>query len=215
MGMAQVDKQDRPREKLISKGRGSLTDRELIQVIIGRGVQGSDVIRISAKIKRLLDIYGHELTIEQLLEIKGINKATATKLVALFELADRQLNKGASITTTEDVVALAPELRDLKQEHLVVLSLDGANRLISKRTVSIGTLNSSLVHPREIFADAITDRAASIVLIHNHPSGDTTPSEEDLIITEGIAKAAKLLGIKLKDHVIITKDSHRSIVLTP
>lgn len=213
--MAQIEKQDRPREKLISKGQTALTDRELIQVIIGRGVQGSDVIRISAKIKRLLDIYGHKITVEQLLEIKGINQATATKLVALFELADRQLNKGASINTADGAVALVPELRDLKQEHLVVLSLDGANRLISKRTVSIGTLNSSLVHPREVFAEAITERAASVILIHNHPSGDTTPSQEDLLVTEGIAKAAKLLGIKLKDHIIITKDSHRSVLLTP
>src|SRR3989344_283349 len=132
MKITELRKEDRPREKLISKGQAALTDQELIQIIVGSGVSGSDVVKISKLIKKLLDIHGYNLTIEQLEAIKGVNHATATKLIALFELANRKLNKDAAINSVEDATALVPELRDLKQEHLVVLSLDGASRLIAK-----------------------------------------------------------------------------------
>ncbi|MBI1862989.1 JAB domain-containing protein, partial [Candidatus Microgenomates bacterium] len=138
--------------------------------------------------------------------------ATATKLVALFELAGRNNITDITVRTPEDIVAQVPELRTAKQEHLVVLTLDGANRLIQKRIISIGTLNSSLVHPREVFADAITDRAASIVVIHNHPSGTLQPSEADTEITKRLKESGKLLGINLLDHIIITKTDYISIM---
>lgn len=211
MRIAELRKEDRPREKLIQKGQKALSDIELLQIVVGSGVAGSDVVAISKKIKKLLDLHGYELTIEQLESIKGVSHATATKLVALFELAVRKIYKDAAINSTEDAIALVPELRDLKQEHLVVLSLDGANRLIAKRTISIGTLNSSLIHPREVFADPITDRAASIILIHNHPSSDSRPSEEDVIVTDRIKQSGNLLGIKLKFHIIVSKESQATI----
>jgi DNA repair protein RadC len=205
-----LDKGDRPREKLISKGAVNLSDIELLQVIIGSGVKGSDVTKISKQIKKLLDINGYRLTLDQLMQLKGVSDATATKLVALFELASRKFQNQEVIDTAEKATALVPELRTAKQEHLVVLSLDGANRLIEKRVISIGTLNSSLVHPREVFADAITDRAASIVVIHNHPSGTLEPSNADLEITKRLKQSGELLGVKLLDHLIITRTEHFS-----
>ncbi len=205
-----LDMQERPREKLIAKGAKSLSDTELLQVIIGSGVKGADVTKISKQIKKLLDIYGYDLTLSQLKDIKGVSDATATKLVALFELANRNNSKDIVITTAEHATQQVPELRTATQEHLVVLSLDGANRLIKKRVISIGTLNASLVHPREVFADAIADRAASIIVLHNHPSGTLKPSDADEAITKRLSDAGKLLGIGLLDHVIITKTEHYS-----
>lgn len=207
-----LEKQDRPREKLISNGEKNLSDIELLQVIIGSGVQGADVTKISKQIKKLLDLTSYGPTLSQLSEIKGVSDATATKLVALFELAGRKHITDITVRTPEDIVVQVPELRTAKQEHLVVLTLDGANRLIQKRIISIGTLNSSLVHPREVFADAITDRAASIIVIHNHPSGTLQPSEADTEITKRLQQSGKLLGISLLDHIVITKNDYTSIL---
>lgn len=207
-----LDKGDRPREKLISKGAVNLSDIELLQVIVGSGVKGADVTKISKQIKKLLDLTSYRPTLTQLTEIKGISDATATKLVALFELAGRKNITDITINKPDDIVAQVPELRTAKQEHLIVLTLDGANRLIEKRIISIGTLNSSLVHPREVFADAITDRAASIVVIHNHPSGTLQPSDADIEITNRLSESGKLLGITLLDHLIITKTAFVSIL---
>lgn len=207
-----MDAHDRPREKLIASGAKKLSNVELLQVIIGSGVKGADVTQISKKINKLLDVQGYSLTIEQLTSIKGVSDATASKLVALFELSSRKLKTETTITGTDDAAKLVPELREAKQEHLVVLSLDGANRLVAKRTVSIGTLNASLAHPREVFADPISDRAASIILIHNHPSGELKPSKADINVTDRLREAGKLLGIDLIDHLIIGKNSHKSII---
>jgi DNA repair protein RadC len=205
-----LDKKDRPREKLLAKGAPNLTDLELIQIIIGSGVKGADVTKISKQIKKILDTNGYKITIEQLTALKGISTATATKLVALFELAEREFKDFTVIDSAEKAASLVPELKEAKQEHLIVLSLDGAHRLIAKRLISIGTLNASLVHPREVFADPITDRAASIIAIHNHPSGTLEPSEADRQVTKRLKDAGNLLGIQLLDHVIITKTNYYS-----
>jgi DNA repair protein RadC len=205
-----LQKQDRPREKLLAKGAQNLSDIELLQIIIGSGIQGADVTKISKNIKKLLDINGYQISLQQLTSIKGVSVATATKLVALFELAEREFKDFEIIDTALKAIALVPELKTAKQEHLIVLSLDGAHRLIKKRLISIGTLNASLVHPREVFADAITDRSAGIIVIHNHPSGTLQPSEADINITNRLKEAGVLLGISLLDHVIITKNGHYS-----
>lgn len=205
-----LNSQDRPREKLTTRGAKNLSDIELLQVIIGSGIKGADVTKISKNIKKLLDINGYDITIDQLKTVKGVSDATATKLVALFELATRRNITDITINNTLDVVGQVPELRTATQEHLIVLSLDGANRLIKKRVISIGTLNSSLVHPREVFTEPIADRAASIVVIHNHPSGTLSPSSADKSITERLKESGKILGINLYDHVIITKTGQYS-----
>ena len=110
----------------------------------------------------------------------------------------------------DDVLGLVGELREKKQEYFLTLTLDGAARLIQKRTVFIGTLNKSIVHPREVFADAISDRAAGIVFVHNHPSGNTEPSEEDFPITERLVEVARVVGIEVVDHIIVGRDGHFS-----
>jgi len=205
-----LTKHDRPREKLATKGVGSLSDVELLQVVIGSGIKGADVTKIAKDINNLLIKYGYKLSVEQLSNIRGVSQATATKLVAVFELAERHIKQDAVIESAEAAVALVPELKNATQEHLLVLSLDGANRLIAKRLVTIGTLNASLVHPREVYSDPLKDRAAGIIVIHNHPSGTINPSEADIQVTQRLKDAGQLLGINLLDHIIITKISHYS-----
>lgn len=202
---------ERPREKLLAKGAECLSDTELLQVIIGSGIKGADVTKIARDINKLITIHGYNLTLDQLTVIKGVSTATASKLVALFELADRHMRQHIRVVSAEDAIALVPELRTATQEHLVVLSLDGASRLIAKRVVTIGTLNASLVHPREVFSDPLKDRAASIIVIHNHPSGTLEPSDADIQVTKRLQDAGSLLGITLVDHLIITKADHTSI----
>jgi DNA repair protein RadC len=114
------------------------------------------------------------------------------------------------IKGVSDVVTLVGELKDKKQEYFLTLTLDGASRLIQKRTVFIGTLNKSIVHPREVFADAISDRAAGIIFVHNHPSGNTEPSEEDFAITERLTEVGKIVGVDVIDHIIVGKDGYFS-----
>ena len=205
-----LDKQDRPREKLAAKGAANLSDVELLQVVIGSGIKGADVTKIAKNINKLFISHGYNLTIQQLTSIKGVSSATATKLVALFELAERHIKQESRIDDAESAIALVPELKTATQEHLVVLSLDGANRLIAKRLVTIGTLNASLVHPREVYSDPLKDRAASIIVVHNHPSGTLEPSNADMQVTQRLKDAGKLLGINLLDHIIITKTGYYS-----
>lgn len=207
----QLKKAERPREKLQAKGAPALTDLELLQIIIGSGIQGADVTKIARSIHKLLLLHGYQLALDQLTAVRGVSIATATKLVALFQLAERHLRHETPVDTPEAAAALVPELRTATQEHLVVLSLDGANRLIAKRLVTIGTLNASLVHPREVYADALADRAAGIIVIHNHPSGTLQPSDADIAVTQRLREAGQLLGIHLLDHIIVTKTGVVSI----
>lgn len=199
---------ERPREKMLAKGQQHLSNRELLQVFIGSGIKGADVTAIAEQVLSLLERYHCKPTLEQLLSIKGISTATATKLLASLELTGRLNYSGVKIETEDDVLPLLADIRFKKQEHFVVLTLDGANRLIEKRIVTIGTLNASLVHPREVFADAITDRAAGIVVAHNHPGGSLEASGPDLVVTKRLQAAGELLGIKLLDHIIVTATGH-------
>lgn len=210
--MDDVAKVDRPREKLQKRGVKALSDEELLQVVIGSGVSGADVKQISKNVLEKLDEGTDNITLDLLTSIKGLGAATATKILASLEIADRFVRDNAQrIQKPEDVLPLLSDIKDKKREHLVSITLDGANRVIARRTVSIGTLNASLIHPREVFADAVEDRAAGIILAHNHPSGDAKPSKEDKEITKKIQKAGELLGITLIDHMIVTADDCISI----
>ncbi len=199
-------KADRPREKLAIYGAEKLSDLELIMAIIGSGNARADVTKISRDVLKLLQSE-RELTLSDVRSIFGVGEAKATEFVASFELARRYLLEPERpvIDTPEKAVAELSDIRDKKQEHFVCLTLDGANRLIARRVITIGTLTSSLVHPREVFADAITDRAAGVVVAHNHPSGSLEPSQADVDVTERLRNAAKLLGISLLDHIIVTR----------
>lgn len=206
------NKNDRPREKLNAKGPAALSDFELLQALIGSGNKQADVSAIARETKKLLQKYGPDITYEQLEQITGLGSAKIAEILAAFELSKRYLSESDQpvLDSTEKVGEELKDIRDKKQEYFVCLTLDGANRLIAKRTISIGTLTASLVHPREVFADAITDRAASIIIAHNHPSGNTKPSKADIEMTKRLKDAGELLGIKLLDHIIITKKEFKS-----
>lgn len=205
---------ERPREKLQAKGSEALSDYELLMAIIGSGNAQADVTKIARDVQKLLKEKGSELSYEDLLDVKSLGPAKATQIMAGFELWRRQfeVSERPIIDSPLKAVEQLADIRDKKQEYFVCLTLDGANRLITKRTITIGTLTSSLVHPREVFAEAITDRAASIIVAHNHPSGSLDPSRADLEITERLNNAATILGIKLNDHIIVTETSHSSIL---
>lgn len=211
---------ERPRERLLKYGVESLSLQELLSLIFGRGVKGESVVNISQK---LISTFGSldqmsEASVEDMKKIKGLGLAKACQLKACFEISRRlrqeeNLNKKKSkiINSPKDIFPLLKEkIINFHKEYFMVASLDNRNKLISVDTVSVGTLNSSLIHPRETFEVAIKNHAAAIIICHNHPSGELKSSEDDLIITQNLVKAGKLLGIEVSDHLIITKDGYYS-----
>jgi DNA repair protein RadC len=206
--MLDIKSHDRPREKLQAKGAASLSDFELLQALIGSGNKQADVGKIAQNTLKLLQEFGADITYEQLKQVTGMGPARITEILAALELSRRYLidSEQPIIDSPEKVVEQLSDIRDKKQEHFVVMTLDGANRLIAKRIITIGTLTSSLVHPREVFADAITDRAASIIVAHNHPSGSPEASQNDINVSLRLKKVADILGINMIDHLIVTKN---------
>ena len=204
----------RPREKLQARGAEALSDYELLMAIIGSGTQYADVTKLAREVQKLLKEKGSELAYEDLLSVKSLGPAKATNIMAGFELWRRQfeVSERPIIDSPEKAVEQLSDIRDKKQEYFVCLTLDGANRLIAKRIITIGTLTASLVHPREVFAEAITDRAASIIVAHNHPSGTLTASSADSEVTQRLEEAGVVLGIKLVDHLIVSSSGHLSIL---
>lgn len=207
---------DKPREKLAAKGPAALSDLELLMAIFGSGTAQADVTKIARSSLKLLQRYGTDITHEQLRSVTGLGVAKTTELLAAFELSKRYLLSAHRpiIDSTEAASGLLTAIQDKKQEHFIAITLDGANRLIAKRTITIGTLTSTLVHPREVFADAISDHAAAIIIAHNHPSGSLTPSEADKHITKSLVETGKILGIELLDHLLVTKRQTISILET-
>lgn len=206
--MSDRRKDTRPREKLQARGVAALSDYELLMAIIGSGNAQADVTIIARDVQKLIKEKGSQLTYEDLLTIKSLGPAKAANIMAAFELWRRQfeVSERPIIDSPEKVVDQLADIRDKKQEYFVCLTLDGANRLIAKRIITIGTLTASLVHPREVFADAITDRAASIIVAHNHPSGSLEPSSADIEVTGRLHEAGELLGIAVLDHLVLTKN---------
>lgn len=203
----------KPREKLARFGAKRLTDLELLQILIGSGNQLASAKQIAKHLLKLLKNQGAEITYQEILNIPGMGPAKTSEIIALFELGKRYLIPADRpvIKDTEDAFKQLDYLKDKKQEYFVVLTLDGANRLIDNTVVFQGTLDQSLIHPREIFAKAIEDRAASIVLAHNHPSGDLESSPEDESVTEKLVEIGELMGIEVLDHLIVSKQGYRSI----
>ena len=204
-------KQDRPREKLLAKGAASLKNYELLAILLGSGTQGKDVIRLSKEIIGLLDEGFETLSLERLLSIHGLGKAKATQILSAIELSRRYLiQQNIKISSAEDVYRELQEYAYKKQEYFLCITLDGASHIIERRIISIGTLNQSLVHPREVFADAIADRAAGIIIAHNHPSGQLTPSLEDRRVTKRLKEVGTIMGIELLDHLILSREGYLS-----
>jgi len=203
--LKELHKDDKPREKLVKKGVEALRNDELVSVLIGSGIQGKDVRKLSKEIVNLLDISFEQLDLEQLCNIHGLGVAKASQILASIELAKRYtIQNNRRITSAQDVYDELYKYRDKKQEHFLTITLDGASHIINTRVVFIGTLNQSIVHPREVYADAIADRAAGIIIAHNHPSGTLEASRADIQITQRLDEVSKLVGIELLDHVILS-----------
>ena len=204
---------DKPREKMLSKGSAALKNRELIALILGSGQKGMPVMTISRNIENMLEKEGvGGIALEKLTYIEGVGNAKACQIAAAFELAKRFYveSEKVNIKVSRDVADLLDGYASKQQEHFILITLDGANNVIKVRVIFIGTLNKSMVHPREVFAPALADRAASIVIAHNHPSGNPEPSVEDLLMTRKLKEAGEIIGIEIIDHVIITKKNHYS-----
>ena len=199
-------KDDKPREKLLKKGVQALKNDELMAVLLGSGVQGKDVRILSKEIVALMDEGFDALSLKRLCEIHGLGLAKASQILASIELSKRYLiRSNKRISSAEEVYEELRAFSTKNQEHFLSITLDGASHIINTRTVFIGTLNQSMVHPREVFSDAIADRAAGIIIAHNHPSGTLEASREDIQITQRLKEVSKLVGIELLDHVILAK----------
>ncbi len=208
---------DQPREKLAKYGPDALTLSELIALIIETGTKNESVLSVANRIVmrfRELDSVQHA-TIEEFQKINGIGLAKAAKIVAALEMGKRlnQNEKSTTIIKTPfDAVSIVqPELSFLYQEHFHCVFLNVKNQIIHRETVFIGSLNISVVHPREVFRIALKLSAASLICFHNHPSGDPTPSQEDIRVTKRLANSGELLGIRLLDHIIIGRNKHLSM----
>ncbi|MBI4227179.1 MAG: DNA repair protein RadC [Candidatus Omnitrophica bacterium] len=206
----------KPRERLIQRGPSALRDHELLAVMLGSGIRGRHVLDLSAAIlEQHPDGALARLGFRELQAIRGIGPAKACTLLAATELVRRWLREddGALpiIASSQDAADQVPELRRAKKEHFLALYLNARNQLIAKETISVGTLTANLVHPREVFQPAISHSAASVLLVHNHPSGDPAPSPEDLALTQRLAAAGELMGIAVLDHVIVGDTTHVSL----
>lgn len=208
--------EERPRERLVTHGEQALSAQELLQLLLGRGIAGESV---AVTAQKLLTQFGSlqkvgDASIDELSGIKGIGLAKAAQIKAAFEIGRRVSTqampyKSKELTDPEKVYRLIKsKLKDHHKEHFYIIAINSRNHSIAE--VSIGTLNASLVHPREVFSEAIKASAASVIFAHNHPSGDPEPSEDDLAITKRLVEAGKILGIEVLDHVIVTKDGFLS-----
>ncbi len=211
-------KNERPRERLLQDGPQHLTEAELLGILLGKGTRKKTAIDLA---RELLDRYESLQKLfsrapSELTTVKGIGPAKAAILSAAFELVRRiQSRKGADrplFKRSSDVAGhYLPLMRDLRKEVFKVLLLNRANRFIKEAFISEGTLDASVVHPRDVFREALLEPAAAIILIHNHPSGNPSPSDEDLRITKQLVEAGRLLGIKVYDHIILAGESYRSL----
>lgn len=212
-----LPQEELPREKLTARGRSALSDEELIAIFLRTGIPGCNVLELAAQLKRkagslaaLGAMEAHDIA--KLLD-KGIGPAKAATLAAVFELGQRAVREALTEREMKNPIAiyeyLAGELRFEMQENLIALLLDARHRLLRRADLAKGTLTRVITHPRDVFRDAIRYGAAGIVLVHNHPSGDPTPSKADAELTARIAQAGDVLGIRLLDHVIIGAPSPR------
>ncbi|HMU42261.1 MAG TPA: DNA repair protein RadC [Ignavibacteriaceae bacterium] len=212
--------EDRPREKLVLRGAQSLTDAELLAILLRTGTKGKSVIKVA---QDLIDSEGNLAVLATktpfvLKKQKGVGKDKAATLLAAFEISRRILHQSKwfsnkKITSPVEVAEIfIPLLHDELKERFIVVSLNSGNKIIKWDTISIGNLNSSVVHPREVFKSAIENSAASVILIHNHPSGNLEPSNEDIGITKKIVESGKILDIPVFDHLIIAGNGYTSFV---
>jgi len=204
---------DRPREKLIRKGAAALSDKELLAVLLGKGTPGMDVMMLASKLARLIDEKGLDVKAEDLSQFSGVGDAKAALILAAIEFARRRIKpEGVKIVTPADLLPHVRHYADRKQEHFLCASINGANEILHIRVVSIGLIDRSPVHPREVFADALVDRASAVIVAHNHPSGGLEPSLSDIDITAQLKAAGEVVGIALLDHIIFNRTGYYSFL---
>ena len=210
---------ERPRERLQKFGVEALSAQEILALILGRGIAGESVMTTT---QRLLSQFGslkgiNSASVEELSQVRGIGIAKASQIKAAFELANRlegypEAGKKAPVKTPEDTVALVRgRLKGKRKEHFLALLLDTRNQLIKVSEISIGSLDTSFVHPREVFSEAISASAASVIFVHNHPSGDPEASEDDIKLTKRLAQAGEIVGIDVLDHIIVCDKKYLSL----
>jgi DNA repair protein RadC len=222
-----LPKSERPRERLIKYGADKLSSAELLSLILNTGIKGESVIMISQKlIMQFGSLKGiMEASMEDLKQAKGLGEVKASKLIASFAIAKKVMEeikisdeqneaerkKHNSVTSPDELFKIIKEkISNFSKEHFYVVSLDARNNFIGIDEISVGTLTASIVHPRETFESAIRRHAAHIIIAHNHPSGETEPSEDDLKITKRLVESGKIMGIEVLDHLIITKNNYLS-----
>jgi DNA repair protein RadC len=211
----EIPEQDRPREKLLRKGAAALSDQELLAVLIGKGTPGMNVMTLAGKLARVIDEKGLGVRAEDLTCFDGIGDAKATLILAAIEFARRRIKpEGAKIETPADLLPHVRHYADRKQEHFLCASINGANEILNIRVVSIGLVDRTSVHPREVFADALSDRASAIIVAHNHPSGGLEPSLSDVEVTGQLKAAGSVVGISLLDHIIFNRTGYYSFLET-
>lgn len=212
--MKELPKVERPREKMEKYGPEKLSNPELLAVILRTGTKGMNVVELSRKIiKKFNNGNLASASFDELKNTFGLGKAKAAEIMACFELGRRLLKdkKTELIMSPHDVWENLRDVRDNKKEHFVIFFLDTRNQQIQREVISVGTLNANLVHPREVFEPAIRCSAAQIIVAHNHPSGDASPSDDDIQVTKRLVEAGKILGIEMLDHVVVCQNSFSSL----
>jgi len=209
----QIPEADRPREKLLRKGAKALSDQELLAVLLGKGAQGMDVMTLAGKLARLIDEKGLEVKAEDLSKFEGVGDAKATLILAAIEFARRRIKpEGVRIETPADLLPQIRHYADRKQEHFLCATINGANEVINIRVISIGLVDRSPVHPREVFAEALVDRASAVIVAHNHPAGSLEPSVAYIEVTRQLKAAGDILGVALLDHIIFNRIEYFSFL---
>lgn len=208
-----IPEPDRPREKLLRKGAAALSDQELLAVLLGKGTPGMDVMKLAGKLAKVIDEKGLAVQADDLRELDGVGDAKATLVLAALEFARRRIKpEGAKIETPADLLPHVRHFADRKQEHFLCASINGANEILNIRVVSIGLVDRTPVHPREVFADALADRASAIIVAHNHPAGGVEPSAVDIEVTKQLKAAGAVMGLALLDHIIFNRTEYFSFL---
>lgn len=200
--------EQRPREKLLAKGPASLSDKELLTILLNTGIQGKNVKEVAEDLLELLDRNKDIPPISEISAMQGLGQSKACAVAAMLEFGRRRYGSfSARIKQPADIFTLVRHYADRKQERFISLSLNGAHEVLAVRVVTIGLVNKTIIHPREVFADLIQDRAAAFCVAHNHPSGQLECSKEDMEITERLQSAARLLGLHFVDHIIFSENA--------
>ncbi len=212
--MKDVSAWERPREKIRTRGAANLSVQELIAAILGSGGPEKDVRDLARELAPIITGDPSAVSYQDLSAVCGMGPAKTSQILACLELARRLYKEDkrvVKVTTPADILPLVSFLAGKKQEHFICVTLSGAHEVIAVRTITVGLLNHSLVHPREVFADAVADRAAGVICVHNHPSGTLEPSSQDIAITRQLAEAGTIMGISLLDHIIVADSGFLSM----